>query len=91
MINYGTIVPAVLQSKEMVLPQGMQPEQMGVFNPLAVMLLIPIFEKYGYPMMARVFGEFARLTFFSFLLFSFRLAKLNSTPELQRATPCRPS
>ena len=41
----------------MILPSGMQPEQMGVFNPLAVMILIPVFETYGYPALAQALGR----------------------------------
>ena len=69
----------VLQADRMEL-HGIQPEQMLLANPLLVVLLIPVMEKYVYPALAArniPFGEFRRigvgmiLSVASFLLAAF--------------------
>jgi len=40
-----------LQATRMALPDGMLPEQLQVVNPLQIMLFIPLFDRYIYPVM----------------------------------------
>ena len=71
---------------------GIQPEQMLLANPVLVVLLIPVMEKYIYPALAArniQFGEFRRigvgmlLSVASFLLAAFVQSQIPDDPNLR--------
>jgi len=52
-----------LQAEQMNLHGFLQPEQLGVVNPILILCLIPVFETYIYPMYDRSnFGKIYRMT-----------------------------
>lgn len=46
-----------LQAKDMRLTWGLQPEQLGVANPVIILLLLPFFEKVAYPRIEARLGK----------------------------------